>query len=264
MEFARHLLSKFTQQASVPESKSITEKDILGMMERFGLIAKFADGIYFVPAQLRSPSPEDLLEKEPTSFDPCPLYIDFPSGFVPHGFFSQLVSRCICWCSKTCDLRPKLFHCAALFFIGKSIRTHELTLVCKKRFIKVIVKQVADKLSAEAEEVPSLVREFLEETLKCIKTELPWFRNLKYELQIACPLCSGKMCREHKEICTHEDCLCLLDVVKPGEQLFCRKRSKQLRVHKLDEWFPQRIRLQVWFLFFHKFHFKVKDLDREV
>ena len=80
MKLARHLLSKFTQQASNPESKSITEKDILGMMERFGLIAKFADEIYFVPAQLRSPSPEDLLGKEPTSFEPCPLYIDFPSG----------------------------------------------------------------------------------------------------------------------------------------------------------------------------------------
>ena len=132
-----------------------------------------------------------------------------------------------------------------MFFIGKPVRTHELTLVCKKRFIKVVVNQIADELSVEAEMVPSLVREFLEETLKCMKTELPWFRNLKYELRVACPLCPGKACREHKEICTREDCLCLLDVVKPGEQLFCCKRRKQLRVPKLDEWFHQRIRLQV-------------------
>ena len=240
MELACHLLSKFTQQVSGPESKSVTVRDILGMMERFGLIAKFVDEIYFVPAQLRSPSPEDLLEEEPTFIDPCPLYIDFPSGFVPHGFFSQLVSRCICWCSKYCEPLPKLSHCAAMFFIGKPVWTHELTLLCKKRFIKVIVKQIADKLLAEAEEVPCLVRKFLEEGL-----ELPWFKNLKYELRVTCPLCPEKKCHKHEEICTHEDCICLLDVAKPGEQLFCYKRRRPITVTNLEKWFPQRTRLQV-------------------
>ena len=240
MELARHVLSKCTHQAPVPENKSITTRDILGMMEHFGLIAKFAENIYFVPAQLGSPSPEELLEKEPRPFDPCPLYIDFPSHFVPHGFFYQLVSRCIGWCSKYCDPLPKVLNCAAMFIIGRPVGTHEFTLVCKKRFIKVIVNRIADELSAEAEEVPCLVREFLEKDL-----ELPWFSNLKYKLRVACPLCAGKMCHEHGGICTHEECLCLLDVVKPGGQLLCYKRRKPLRVPKLDEWFPQRIRLQV-------------------
>lgn len=240
MELARHLLSKFTQQASVPESKSVTERDILGLMERFGLIAKFADEIYFVPAQLRSPSHEELLEKEPKSFDPCPLYIDFLSRFVPHGFFYQLVSRCICWCSKYCDPHPKLSRCDAMFLIGKPAVTHELILHCKKRFIRVVVRQISDESLVEAKEIPCLVREFLEETL-----ELPCFSSVKYKLRIACPLCPGKTCHKHKEICTREDCLCLLDVVKPGGQLFCYELRKPVTVSKLDEWFPQRIRLQV-------------------
>ena len=91
MELVDYVFSKFIQQGLVKE-------DILDMMERFGLIAKFAaspcDVKYFVPAQLKSP-PEDLAKMEPSSTDPCPLYLQFVDGFVPRGFFSQFVSRSI-------------------------------------------------------------------------------------------------------------------------------------------------------------------------
>ncbi|KAJ7358705.1 hypothetical protein OS493_022147 [Desmophyllum pertusum] len=54
MELVDHVFYKFIQQGLV-------KKDILDMMERFGLIAKFSpsptDVKYFVPAQLKS-SPE--------------------------------------------------------------------------------------------------------------------------------------------------------------------------------------------------------------
>lgn len=249
MDLVHDVFSKFTQQAS------ITETDILGMMERFGLIAKFTsptEESYFVPAQLRSPLSEDLCVKEVPSSNLCPLYVDFLSGFVPHGFFSQLVSRCIRWCSEKCFKHlPKLFQCAAKFFIGTPV-THNLILVCKKRFIKVIlsqIKPVTESLSAQAEEVhvPSLVRRFLEDTMNDLKLELPWFSNLEYELRVACTLCpESRKCPEHKEIsCTHEDCLCLLEMVPPREQLFCRESGGEVIVHNLDKWFSQRITLQV-------------------
>ena len=246
MKLVRRVFSKFTQPGS------ITEKDILWMMERFGLIAKFTsptDESYFVPAQLTSPSSENLCVEVLSSSNLCPLYVDFLSGFVPHGFFCQLVSRCIRWCSKNCFKQPpKLFQCAAKFFIGTPV-THNLILVCKKRFIKVILNQLksaTELLSAQAGEVPSLVRGLLEGTLNDLKGELPWFSNLKYEVRVACPLCPERICPEHEEIsCTNEDCLCLLKMQPPGEQLFCRESGGEATVHNLDKWYSQRITLQV-------------------
>ena len=97
MELIDDVFSKFIQQG-------VMKDDILDMMEQFGLIAKFSpsptDVKYFVPAQLKTP-PNDLCQMVPSHADPCPLYIHFVHGFVPHGLFSQLVSRFICWCCKT-------------------------------------------------------------------------------------------------------------------------------------------------------------------
>ncbi|RMX46704.1 hypothetical protein pdam_00015683, partial [Pocillopora damicornis] len=91
MELVDHVFSSFIDQGIIRE-------DILDMMEQFGLIAKFSasltDEKYFVPAQLKSP-PEELCKMEPSSTDPCPLYLIFVHGFVPHGLFLQLVSRSI-------------------------------------------------------------------------------------------------------------------------------------------------------------------------
>ncbi|KAJ7358725.1 hypothetical protein OS493_022171 [Desmophyllum pertusum] len=103
MELVDHVFYKFIQQGLV-------KKDILDMMERFGLIAKFSpsptDVKYFVPAQLKSP-PKRVCDVEPSSHDPCPMYVHFVVGFVPHGLFSQLVSRAISWCSKTGAQHPQ-------------------------------------------------------------------------------------------------------------------------------------------------------------
>ena len=74
MELVDRVFSKFLRQGVIKE-------DILDMMELFGLIAKFSspslpDVKYFVPCQLRSP-PEELRKMEPSSTDPCPLYVHF-------------------------------------------------------------------------------------------------------------------------------------------------------------------------------------------
>ena len=205
---------------------------------------------YFVPAQLRSPTPEDLGEEEPPSWDPCPLYLDFLSGYVPHGFFSKLVSRCIRWCSDNkFEELPLLFLGAAKFFIGKPV-SHHFTFVCKKRFIKIVVNQIESddrELSMAGEDdVCSLVRKFLEDTLKDMKLNLPWLSNLEYRLSVACPLCPERMCFNHDQVsCTHEDCLCLREMAPPGKQLFCRESRKPFMVSQLDKWFFTKSRIQV-------------------
>ena len=105
MELVDRVFSKFLLQGVVKD-------DILSMMEQFGLVAKFSpsssDVKYFVPAQLKA-SPDGLSAVQPSPSDPCPLYVHFMDGFVPHGLFTQLVSRSISWCSTVGPTQyPKL------------------------------------------------------------------------------------------------------------------------------------------------------------
>ena len=96
MELVDDVFSRVIQQGVIKE-------DILDMMEQFGLIAKFSpsptDVKYFVPCQLKS-SHEELCKMEPSTTDPCPLYLHFLDGFVPHGLFPRLVSRLTTWCAR--------------------------------------------------------------------------------------------------------------------------------------------------------------------
>ena len=239
-----HVFSKFIHQGFV-------KKDILDMMERFGLIAKFSpsphDVKYFVPAQLES-SPKNLCEMKPSPSDPCPLYLNFLNGFAPHGIFYQLVSRCIHWCSEHGFKRPPTLFCnGARFFIEKTFFYH-LILFCKKRFIKIVLRQikpVRESPSSEKEEVPVLVRRLLGQSLKDLSGELLSLKNLKYEFCVACPYCpeEEKSCDKHDQTsCAHEDCLCLLKMV-PAERLICEESfSDEMRmVPGLEKWFPSEV-----------------------
>ena len=246
MEHVDYAFSKFIQQGFIKD-------DILDMMERFGLIAKFStsptDAKYFVPAQLKS-SPEELCKMEPSQTDPCPLYLRFVHGFVPHGLFSQLVSRSIHWCCKTWPTRhPKLYQNGAWFVIGKQI--HDFILICKKNFVKIVVRQRAqsNQISRkESEELASLVRGFVEGTLQNLSQELRNLSGPQYELCVACPYCHqgtdqvGAECSNHGKLsCLDEECFHLLEISK-GQPLICmRKVCDQVReVHGLEKWFLER------------------------
>ena len=220
-------------------------------MELYGLIAKFSfvpsDGKeeqrYFVPAQLRS-SPSRLCENEPSKCDPCSLYLHFLNGFVPNGLFPQLLSRWIRWCSERGSKRPpKLYRNGAMFFIGKKT-IHTLILICKKRFIKIILKRMSPSsalLPAVAASMASEVRIFLEDTLRSLSLEFSWLRNLRYELCVACAGCFklSEECDKHRlAFCAHEDCLHLLDLpVTPEEQLICNFCYEVVEVPGLEKWF---------------------------
>ena len=87
-ELLHHVFSKFLL-------KGTANGDILDLMEQFGLIAKFSpsktDEKYFVPCQLRMP-PNSICAMVTSSSDPCPLYVYFVTGSVPHGLFTRLLS----------------------------------------------------------------------------------------------------------------------------------------------------------------------------
>ena len=221
------------------------------MMELYGLIAKFSfvpsageeEQTYFVPAQLRS-SPSGLCEIKPSKCDPCPLYLHFLDGFVPHGLFPQLLSRCIRWCSERGPRQaPNLYHNGARLFIGKQT-IHNLILVCKKRFIKIILKQRCSSstaLSTAAASMACDVRLFLEDTLRSLTLEFSWLRNLRFELCVACTSCykPSEECVKHRSASlANEDCLHLLRAT-PEEHLICQKSfsDEAIEVPGLDDWF---------------------------
>ena len=223
-----HVFSKFIDQG-------LCKQDILHLMELHGLIAKFSiatdenqdEQRYFVPTQLSS-SPSALCEMKPSGCDPCPLVLHFLDGFVPHGLFPQLVSKFIHWCSENgLKETPQLFNNGARLFIGKQI-TFALILICRKRFIKIVLKTRSPSssisLSVNASNKMAIeVRNFIERTLDGFSRDLSWLSNLRYELSVVCTYCLECTRDLHKKTsCDQDDCLHLLQV-RPGEQLICLK-----------------------------------------
>ena len=224
------------------------------MMELYGLIAKLSstsdnkeEQTYFVPTQLNSP-PSVLNEIMPSFGDPCPIFLHFLDGFVPHGLFPQFLSRCITWCSENGITTPQLFNNGARFFLGKPF-DFNLILLCRKRFIKVILQRrtpsplespsysSSDKMAVE-------VRNFIETTLDGLSHDLCWLRNLRYELSVACTYClqsSAAGSLHGLESCDPDDCLCLLRVT-PWEELICPKNfsGESIKVPGLDRWFEHQ------------------------
>ena len=107
--------------------EGVARKDILDLMEQFGLIAKFSSSKtgekYFVPSQLKV-SPDSLCSMAPSRLDPCPLFAYFVSGSVPHGLFTRLVSRSVR--SEPCSdagptQLPTLYQNGAWFVIGNKL-----------------------------------------------------------------------------------------------------------------------------------------------
>ena len=239
-----HVFSKFIE-------KGRCKQDILDMMELHGLIAKFSiaadenqdEQRYFVPTQLRS-SPSALCKIEPSDCDPCPLVLHFLDGFVPHGLFPQLVSKFIHWCSEN-GLKepPQLFKNGARLFIGKQI-AFDLILICRKRFIKIVLKRrnpsSSNPLSVNASNKEAIeVRNFIETTLDGFSRHLSWLSNLRYELSVVCIHCQKSTSYLHGlTSCCQDDCLHLLRVC-PGGELICRYNysDEAVKVPRWEKWF---------------------------
>ena len=241
-----HVFSKFIK-------KDRCKQDILDVMERHGLIAKFSiatdenqdEQIYFVPTQLRS-SPSKLCEIKPSECDPCPLVVHFLDGFVPHGLFPQLVSKFIHWCSeKGLKKIPQLYNNGARLFIGKRI-TFALILICRKRLIKIVLTRMnpssSEHLSMNApNKIAIEVRKFIQRTLEGFSRDFPWLSNLKYELSVVCTICLQSSCSLHGLMsCCQDDCLHLLPV-GPGEELICLENisNETVKVPGWEKWFEE-------------------------
>ncbi|KAK3740143.1 hypothetical protein QZH41_020116, partial [Actinostola sp. cb2023] len=238
MELVEHVFSELLDSGQ-------SKEDLLGMMEHYGLIAGFrkvagsGDVRYFVPAQLQS-SPEELLDIQPSPTGPCALYVHFVDGFVPHGLYSLVVSKCIAWCSKDgSPHEPNLYRNVSRFIIGKS-SDYELILICCKRFIKVILNSLQANTCIYQPAVP--IRRFIESTLQGISDECTWYRSLRYQLTVLCPSCSqsSKPCVKHRAVaCTHDDCIHLLAITEHQVMVCTKSFGKESRpdIQNLEAWY---------------------------
>lgn len=253
MDLINHVFKAYIQEG-------LDKNDILDLMERYGLIAKFspdsktAEPRYFVPAQLTS-TPADLCEKKPSDCDPCLLYVNFTEGFAPHGLFPQLLTRCIAWCSKHgFPKEPRLHDCGARFFIGKQ-PFYSLVLICRKRSIKIVLTQInpasGSSRSTTKDLEPWDVWAFLDDTLVSLSQELPWLCNLEFEW---CVACTGCQCAKHKSVCClHEECLHLhkVDFSQTTIMIICEKslQDETIKVSGLDKWLQASKESEVKILF---------------
>ena len=239
MELLDHVFSKLLLEG-------VARKDILDLMEQFGLIAKFSSSKigekYFVPSQFKA-SPDSLCSMAPSRLDLCPLYVYFVSGSVPHGLFTRLVSQSVRWCSEAGPTQPPtLYQNGAWFVIGKQT-LHDFVLICKKQFIKFFIKQRThpQQISVEStSEIALQVREFVEATLQALSRDL-YKGGLQYHIRVACPYCQREKYSSHNQIaCSHEDCLHLLEV-RQGVHLICKKKptDEVLTVRGKQKWCSQ-------------------------
>ena len=233
---------------------------MLSMMETYGLIAKFTCGAphlggqletkYFVPAQLCS-SPQTLLDVRPSESDPCPLFVHFLDGFLPHGLFPQVVSRLI-RCSPELGSRrvPNLFQNLARFIVGGSDE-HDLILVCRKRFLKLILRRPQPRPASAARDVTAArARCCLETILSDLSRDYSSLRNVRYEICVACPSCTNgsQMCTTHRQrSCPREDCMHLLPVSRDGRMVCTRTFDERSRaeISGLEEWYREEVRESV-------------------
>ena len=240
MELVDHVFSKCLL-------KGVARKNILDLMEQFGVIAKFSSlktgEKYFVPSQLKA-SPDLLCSMAPTRLDPCPLYVYFVSGSVPYGLFPRLVSRSVRWCSEAGATQPPtLYQNGAWFVIGQQT-FHDFVLICKKKFIKFFIKkrnQLQEISVDDTSELAVQVGEFVEATLHVLSRDV-YKGEMQYQIRVACPYCQREKCSSHNQIaCSHENCLHLLEL-KQGDPLICKKKPVEeiLLVTGQDKWFSQR------------------------
>ena len=239
MELLDHVFSKFLLEG-------VARKDILDLMEQFGLIAKFSSSKtgekYFVPSQLKA-SPDSLCSMAPSRLDPCPLYVYFVSGSVPHGLFTRLVSRSVHWCSEAGPTQLPTLYQNGAWFVIENKTVHDFVLICKKQFIKFFIRQRNHPQQISVDETSEMavqVREFVEATLQALSRDL-YKGGLQYHIRVACPYCQREKCSSHDQIaCSHEDCLHLLEV-RQGVHLICKKKptDEVLTVPGKQKWFSQ-------------------------
>ena len=247
---------------------------LLEIMEKFSLLCPWPSSDascgkqYLVPSMLMSHPPRDIIKLVASAQIP-PFYIRFESGQVPPGFFPRLLLQFFQWGQDEfwSAENPQLYANFARFYTSADDDC-SVILRCHSSLIEVVVhrgnvsanltESFQSKLNLYA--VPNydgfetscarVVRRQLVLILECMRKEFFWFKNMKYEVGVICPVCCHRRkanycCTNHKQwCCEQEECLhflCESDLPKAKDFIRCRRcpttESDKVHVKRFAPWF---------------------------
>ena len=247
---------------------------LLKIMEKFSLLCPWPSSDascgkqYLVPSMLMSHPPKDIIKLVASAQIPS-FYIRFESGHVPPGFFPRLLMQFFQWGQGEVwsAENPHLYANFARFYTSADDDC-SVILACHSTCIEVVVhrgnlganltESLQSKLNLYA--VPNYdgfetscaraVRRRLVLILECMRKEFFWFKNMKYEVGVICPVCcqerkANYCCTNHKQwCCEQEECLHFLsesDLPKAKDFIRCRRcpttESDKVHVKRFAPWF---------------------------
>ena len=247
---------------------------LLEIMEKFSLLCPWPSSDascgrqYLVPSMLMSHPPKDIFKLVASAQIPS-FFVRFESGQVPPGFFPRLLLQFFQWGQNEfwSAENPQLYANFARFYTSADDDC-SVILVCHSTCIEVVVhrgnlganltESLQSKLNLYA--VPNYdgfeascaraVRRRLVLILECMRKEFFWFKNMKYEVGVICPVCcqerkANYCCKNHKQwCCEKEECLHFLsesDLPKAKEFIRCRRcptaESDKVHVKRFAPWF---------------------------
>ena len=170
-----------------------TSADIISMMQMYGLLAEVSVSTegnkvtkILLPSLLKIEPPQEITDAVQTRpvYSSCPLYIDFPDGYVVPAFFPQFLVYLIHWSFILhCSRLPKLYQNYAVFTIGL-LSEYDLHISRGKTNIKAVL---VPNSSIEAFFPPKSlqaceVHRFLAKIPRMMSHDLHWFRNMKHRI----------------------------------------------------------------------------------
>ena len=247
---------------------------LLEIMEKFSLLCPWPSSDascgrqYLVPSMLLSHPPKDIFKLIASAQIPS-FFVLFESGQVPPGFFPRLLLQFFQWGQDEfwSAEYPQLYANFARFYTSADDDC-SVILRCHSTCIEVVVhrgnlganltESLQSKLNFYA--VPNYdgfetscaraVRRRLVLILECMRKEFFWFKNMKYEVGVICPVCcqerkANYCCKNHKQWCCEQvECLHFLsesDLPKAKDFIRCRRcptaESDKVHVKRFAPWF---------------------------
>ena len=250
-----------------------TSESLIAIMEKFSLLCPWSSSVtscskqYLVPSMLMSHPPKDIIKLVASARIPS-LFLKFESGQVPPGLFPRLMLQFFQWGKAEfwSPVNPQLYLNFARFYTSGD-EDCSVILLCHSSSIEVVVhrgnlclelaeaSQSGLKNSADghydAFEVgcARAVRRQLGLMLECMRKEFSWLKNMKYEVDVICPVCCQggvvNYCRSHNQQgCEREECLHFWserELHNTNQVIVCTKSAAALNnkveVNQFAPWF---------------------------
>ena len=249
-----------------------TSESLVAIMEKFSLMCLWPSSDasrtkqYLVPSMLMSHPPQDIVNLFESAQLPS-LFLKFSSP-IPPSLFPRLVVQFFQWCAdKFRSVNdPKLHHNFARFYISRDVDC-SVALLCHPSSIEVAI--LSENLTSDLHDclqsnvsystdqshctfevtAARAVRRQLLLLLDCIKKELCWLANIRFEVCFLCPICSRRgtvnYCENHSaKGCSQQECLHFWsesELNKFPQEVFCRKSAgavkTRVQVNQFAPWF---------------------------